>query len=56
MSHNLKISALSGIHIYPTLSELNSNAAFALTQQNYEKSPRLQKLLTKVFQLLRAFG
>ena len=56
MSHNLKISALSGIHIYPTLSELNSNAAFALTQQNYEKNPRLQKLLTKVFQLLRAFG
>ena len=55
MSHNLKISALSGIHIYPTLSELNSNAAFALTQQNYEKSPRLQKLLQKVFQLLRAF-
>jgi pyruvate/2-oxoglutarate dehydrogenase complex dihydrolipoamide dehydrogenase (E3) component len=56
MTHKLKISALSGIHIYPTLSELNSNAAFALTQQNYEKSPRLQKLLAKGFQLLRAFG
>ncbi|KJH70035.1 dihydrolipoyl dehydrogenase family protein [Aliterella atlantica] len=56
MSHNLKISALGGIHIYPTLAEVNSKAAFALTQQNYEKSYRLQKLLAKVFQLLRAFG
>lgn len=56
MSHNLKISALGGIHIYPTLAEVNSKAAFALTQQNYEKSYRIQKLLTKVFQLLRAFS
>jgi len=38
MSHKLKISALSGIHIYPTLAEVNSKAAFALTKQKYEKT------------------
>jgi len=54
MSHNLKISALSGIHIYPTLAEVNSKAAFGLTKQKYEKNQRLQNLLEKFFRLLRA--
>lgn len=56
MSHKLKISALSGIHIYPTLAEVNSKAAFALTKQKYEKNHRLQSLLEKFFQFLRALG
>lgn len=56
MSHKLKISALSGIHIYPTLSEVNSKAAFALTKQKYEKNYRLQNLLEKFFHYLRTVG
>ncbi len=56
MSHKLKISALSGIHIYPTLAEVNSKAAFALTKQKYEKNYKLQSLLEKFFHFLRALG
>ena len=56
MSHNLKLSALSGIHIYPTLAEVNSKAAFALTKEKYEKNYKLQTLLEKLFQFLRALG
>ena len=54
MSHKLKISALSGIHIYPTLTEVNSKAAFKLTKQKYEKNHRLQSLLENLFRFLRA--
>ncbi len=56
MSHKLKISALGGIHIYPTLTEINSKAAFELTKQNYEKNYRLQSLLKKLFNFLRMLG
>lgn len=56
MSHKLKISALGGIHIYPTLAEVNSKAAFAFTRENYEKNYRLQNLLKKVFPVLRRLG
>lgn len=56
MSHNLKISALGGIHIYPTLAEVNSKAAFELTKQNYEKNYALQSLLEKLFRFLRTLG
>jgi len=56
MSHKLKISALSGIHIYPTLAEVNSKAAFELTRQNYEKNHGLQGLLKKLFHFLRTLG
>jgi len=50
MSHKLKISALSGIHIYPTLAEVNSKAAFELTKQKYE--PQTSELVRKVVSLL----
>ena len=56
MSHKLKISALGGIHIYPTLAEVNSKAAFALTRENYEKNHRLQGVLKKLFNFLRQLG
>ncbi len=56
MSHNLKISALGGIHIYPTLAEVNSKAAFELTRQNYEKNHSLQGLLKQLFHFLRKLG
>ena len=53
MSHKLKISALGGIHIYPTLAEVNSKAAFALTRENYEKNHTLQGVLKQIFHFLR---
>lgn len=56
MSHKLKISALGGIHIYPTLSEINSKVAFELTKQNYEKNYQLQNILEKLFRFLRTLG
>ena len=56
MSHKLKISALSGIHIYPTLAEVNSKAAFELTKQKYEKNQRLQSLLKNFFHLFRTLS
>lgn len=57
MSYNLKLSALSSIiHIYPTLAEVNSKAAFELTKQKYEKNQRLQSLLEKLFHFLRALS
>ncbi|PIG92563.1 FAD-dependent oxidoreductase [Gloeocapsopsis sp. IPPAS B-1203] len=56
MSHKLKISALGGIHIYPTLAEVVSKAAFARTQEKYEKNHVLQKILEKLFRLLRSLG
>jgi pyruvate/2-oxoglutarate dehydrogenase complex dihydrolipoamide dehydrogenase (E3) component len=56
MSHKLKISALGGIHIYPTLTEVNSKVAFELTKQNYEKNHQLQSLLKNLFNFLRMLG
>lgn len=56
MSHKLKLSALGGIHIYPTLSEVNSKAAFALTRQKYEKNLTLQSLLSRLFHFFRALS
>lgn len=50
MSYKLPISALSGIiHIYPTLSEINSKTALLFTKQKYAKNHRLQSFLTKFF-------
>ncbi|MUL38433.1 dihydrolipoyl dehydrogenase family protein [Gloeocapsopsis dulcis] len=56
MSHKLKISALGGIHIYPTLAEVVSKAAFARTQEKYEKNHTLQGILEKLFRLMRSLG
>lgn len=53
MSNKLKVSALRGIHIYPTLSEVNSKAALLLTKAKYEKNHFLQNILEKIFNILR---
>ena len=55
MSNKLPVSALSGIHIYPTLSEVNSKAALQLSKQKYAKNDFLQNLLPKIFKFLRSF-
>lgn len=55
MKNKLKVSALtSHIHIYPTLSEVNSKAALQLTKQKYAKNEFLQNLLTKFFNFRRS--
>lgn len=57
MSNRLGVSALSAIvHIYPTLSEINSKAALQLTKQKYAKNQKLQSLLEKFFRFRRALG
>lgn len=56
MKNNLKVSSLTGIHIYPTLSEINSKTGLLFTKQNYAKNLTLQKLLNKFFSLRRWLG
>ncbi len=55
MSHKLKISALGGIYVYPTLAEVNSKAALQFTKQKYTKNHTLQTLLEKFFRFRRTF-
>lgn len=55
MKNNLPVSALTGIiHIYPTLSEVNSKAALQLKKRNYAKNKRLQNILQNLFTFLRS--
>ena len=56
MLNNLKVSALTGIHIYPTLSELNSKTGLLLTKQKYAQNQGLQNFLTKFFNFRRRLG
>lgn len=53
MANKLPVSKLSSIHIYPTLSEVNSKAALLLSKQKYAKNEFLQNFLTKFFRFLR---
>jgi pyruvate/2-oxoglutarate dehydrogenase complex dihydrolipoamide dehydrogenase (E3) component len=53
MSHKLKVSALTGIHIYPTLSELNSKAALLLSKQKFADNQTLKQVLENFFRLRR---
>ncbi|MEM6590927.1 MAG: NAD(P)/FAD-dependent oxidoreductase [Cyanobacteria bacterium P01_C01_bin.73] len=54
MSYKLKIDALKVIHVYPTLSEVNSKAALQLSKQKFAKNTFLQNLLTKFFNFRRS--
>jgi pyruvate/2-oxoglutarate dehydrogenase complex dihydrolipoamide dehydrogenase (E3) component len=53
MNNNLKVTTLTGIHIYPTLAEINSKTALQFTKQNYAKNLTLQNILQKLFNFLR---
>ncbi len=55
MSNNLKVSALTGIHIYPTLAEVNSKAGLLLKKQKFAENQWQQNLLEKFFNLRRSF-
>jgi pyruvate/2-oxoglutarate dehydrogenase complex dihydrolipoamide dehydrogenase (E3) component len=54
MRYKLKVSALTGIHIYPTLAEVNSKAGLLLTKQNYAQNQGLQKFLETLFRWWRS--
>ena len=55
MSNKLPVSALTGIHIYPTLSEVNSKAGLLLKKQKYAKNLWQQNMLEKFFNWRRSF-
>ncbi|MGD2180943.1 dihydrolipoyl dehydrogenase family protein [Lusitaniella coriacea] len=54
MANKLPVSKLTGIHIYPTLSEVNSKAALLLQKQKFAQNERLQNLLAKFFSFTRS--
>ncbi len=54
MRYKLPVSSLSGIHVYPTLSEVNSKAALLFTKQKYAQNLTLQKRLKSLFKFLRS--
>ncbi|EAZ91196.1 dihydrolipoyl dehydrogenase family protein [Crocosphaera chwakensis] len=56
MSNNLKVSALSGIHVYPTLSEVNSKAALLLRKRKFSQNKGLQSILSKFFAIRRSLS
>ena len=55
MSHKLPVSALTGIHVYPTLSEVNSKAGLLLKKEKYAKNLSQQNLLEQFFNWRRSF-
>lgn len=55
MSNKLKVSALTGIHVYPTLSEINAKAALKLKKQKFASNQGLQNILQKFFGFRRSF-
>ncbi|NJK63492.1 MAG: FAD-dependent oxidoreductase [Synechococcaceae cyanobacterium SM2_3_1] len=54
MNYKLPVSALTGIHVYPTLSEVNAKAALQLSKQKYAKNQGLQNFLRGFFGWLRS--
>lgn len=54
MTNRLKVSALTGIHVYPTLAEVTSKAALQFTKQKYAKNQGLQNFLAKFFKFRRS--
>ncbi len=54
MNYKLNVSALTGIHIYPTLSEVNSKAGLLLKKQKYAQNKGLQNILQNLFGFLRS--
>ncbi len=54
MSNKLKVSALTGIHVYPTLSEVNSKAGLLLKKQKFAANLWQQNVLEKFFNWRRS--
>ncbi|MGQ9837319.1 MAG: dihydrolipoyl dehydrogenase family protein [Cyanobacteriota bacterium] len=56
MSHKLPVSALTGIHIYPTLSEVTAKAALQHRKQKFAANTRLQTILQGFFAWRRTWS
>lgn len=54
MANQLPVSSLTGIHIYPTLTEVNSKTALLLSKKKYAENEKLQGFLVKLFSFLRS--
>ncbi|MEM9542256.1 MAG: pyridine nucleotide-disulfide oxidoreductase, partial [Cyanobacteria bacterium P01_E01_bin.42] len=54
MANKLPVKSLTGIHIYPTLSEVNSKAGLLLNKQKFAKNEGLQNFLKGFFNFLRS--
>jgi pyruvate/2-oxoglutarate dehydrogenase complex dihydrolipoamide dehydrogenase (E3) component len=54
MANKLPVKSLTGIHIYPTLSEVNSKTGLLLNKQKFAKNEGAQKVLRKFFNFLRS--
>ncbi|NJK37699.1 MAG: FAD-dependent oxidoreductase [Oscillatoriales cyanobacterium RM2_1_1] len=54
MANKLKVSALTGIHIYPTLAEVNSKAGLLLKKQKFAENQWQQDFLEKFFNWRRS--
>lgn len=56
MSYNLKVGALKFMHVYPTLSEINSKTALQHTKQKFAKNTTLQGMFAGFFNFRRSIG
>lgn len=56
MNYKLPVSALTGIHVYPTLSEVTAKAALQLKKRKFAQNPRLQKFLAGFFAWRRSLA
>ncbi|MBE7380782.1 MAG: FAD-dependent oxidoreductase [Leptolyngbya sp. SIO1E4] len=56
MTYNLKVGALTFMHVYPTLSEITSKTALQHTKQKYAQNTRLQGVLRGFFNFRRSIG
>mgnify|MGYP000567453653 CR=1 FL=1 len=56
MSWRLPVSALTGIHIYPTRSQVNAKVALQYRKQQLAANPRLQNVLQGFFAWRRAWS
>jgi pyruvate/2-oxoglutarate dehydrogenase complex dihydrolipoamide dehydrogenase (E3) component len=56
MNNNLTVDKLTGIHVYPTLSEVTAKAALQLKKQKFARSAWQQTLLKRFFALRRAIA
>ncbi|MEO0984675.1 MAG: FAD-dependent oxidoreductase [Cyanobacteria bacterium J06639_14] len=56
MSYKLKVDKLKFMHVYPTLSEINSKTALQLTKQTFAKNTRLQGMFQGFFNFRRSIG
>ncbi len=56
MNNKLSVKTLTGIHVYPTLSEVTAKAALQFSKQSYAQNTRLQGILARYMSLQRSMA